>query len=209
MHHPFALTIALAVAVAPFEAQAQVANGTFASGFASWTVGDAVFAQGGGTDCSSAPYTATTKNTSKKGTAPASGTVAQATPFISYAPGAWTLCRQLEQMVYVPVGKQLKFSAKLGEGIYASQYQIEPVGLSVHVIDNGQATMLFSQAGHNIVCGNGEFPCPIYRAQTLDMSPYWGKTVRLVIRGNTGVRNGQTGGISEPSYAFVDDVRLE
>ncbi|MGO4551526.1 hypothetical protein AB4059_10525 [Lysobacter sp. 2RAF19] len=208
MHHRLALLVALAAAAAPLTVAAQVSNGNFSSGFASWTVGDAVYAQGAAT-CSTAAYTETTKNTGSKGTAPASGTVAQVTPFIIYAPGAWSLCRQVEQMVYVPMGKQLKFSAKLGNGIYGSQYQIESVSLAVHVVEGTQDTMLFSQTGRNVVCGYGEAPCPIYRSHVVDMSPYWGKTVRLVFRGNTGVRNGQLGGISEPSYAFVDDVRLE
>jgi hypothetical protein len=209
MQHRIALLAALATAGIPATALAQVANGNFDSGFASWVVKDSSFAPALGQTCANTPYATTTRNTNRRGTAPAAGRVAQATPFIVYAPGHWTLCRHLEQMVYVPRGTQLKFAAKIGDGIYGSAYQISPATLSLLVADGKKTTALFQQSGQNIVCGNGQVPCPVYNAHAVDMSRYWGKTVRLVFRGVTSVWNGQLGGIAEPSYAYIDNIRLE
>jgi hypothetical protein len=201
--------LALAIAAIPATACAQVANGSFDSGFASWVVKDSSFAPAPGQSCANAPYTTTTKNTNRRGTAPAAGRVAEATPFIVYAPGQWTLCRQMEQIVYVPRGTQLKFAAKIGDGVYGSAYQISPATLSLLVVDGKKTSTLFQQSGQNIVCGNGQVPCPVYNAHAVDMSRFWGKTVRLVFRGVTSAWNGQLGGIAEPSYAYIDSIRLE
>jgi len=210
MQHRVAIGVALAIAVLPMPILAQVADGNFENGFASWSLRDATFQHAAGRTCANAAYDPSKRASStKKASSPALGRVARVTPDIHYAPGTWALCSELEQTIYVPMGKQLKFVARIGEGIHDSHYLIEAGTLSVVAIVGGKATTLFSQNGYNVECLNGLFPCPAYRTHVLNMSPYWGKTVKLVFRGGSTVRNGQLGGISYPSHAYIDNVRLE
>jgi hypothetical protein len=209
MQHRIAIGIALTIAALPMPTIAQVANGTFESGLGSWSLRDATFQHAVGRTCANAAYAPSKRSSTTKALSPAAGRVARVTPDVLYTPGSWALCSELEQTIYVPMGKQLKFVARVGEGIHASRYQIESGALSVVVVAGGKSTTLFSQNGHNIECLNGQWPCPAYRTHVLNMSPYWGKTVRLIFRGGSSVRNGRLGGISYPSHAYIDNVRIE
>lgn len=194
---------------------AQVANGTFDSGPAAWTWTNAVFAQSLTTNCGNANYSvfnAGNGDTPYIGTGSASGYVAKVTDRLPYGIGLWTICRQIEQNVVVPTGTQLKFTARIGDSLSRSSVPryIVDATLSVIVVDGSNATTILSVTGRSRECEGFPDSCPKFISQSIDMSAYWGKSIKLIFRGATAGQNtSTTQSYGWPSTAYVDNIRLQ
>ena len=189
---------------------AQVANGNFSSGGASWNWSDAVFPVNIFVSCNNAGYSAYSpllnQDTPNIGFAPASGRVAMVTSFPPYGTGSWSMCRKIEQTVFVPQGGSLSFAYKIGQQEASGSRPLVSATLDVYVTDlsTNQTLRLFTASGTSVrgACGTW---CPVYTAKTLSLSNYWGKTVKITFRGATGLSNNQT--MSSPVY--IDNVAVQ
>jgi surface antigen len=205
---------ALATAMLPMSAVAQVANGNFDRGIADWTWRDSTYALAAGTNCSNVPYQPATAKSSKvpnAGWGIASGRVGYVIPPKPYAVGTWGMCRQMEQFVHVPHGASLTFALQIGDAVQGgfNAPQMHSAGLAVVIVDGTTSSVVYSVSGQSRACDQW-LPCPTFINRTVDLAPYWGKTVRLVFRGSTTGQNTQTSQVyGEPSSIYVDNIRIQ
>lgn len=186
---------------------AQVVNGGF-DGSSGWTWEKSEFSWDGYAHCGNAQYSSTAGKVWWRQSPPASGYVAGLTGSTPYASGSWIMCRQIAQSVYVAPGSQLSFVAKIGDDLSAyDNYSYNAMTLSVVIIDSVRANTIVSLEGSSRRCGfTGG--CSKFQSYVVDLSPYWGQTVKLIFRGATGGSNNNLGMVSQPSSAFVDNISI-
>jgi hypothetical protein len=214
MKNRTALICAFVAAALPVSAFAQVANGNFDRGIADWTWRDSAYALAAGTTCDNVPYQPATNNSMKVrngGSGAASGKVGYLIPPKPYGVGTWGMCREIEQSVYVPYGAHLTFALRIGDAVHGgfNAPQIHGAGFAVLIVDGARRSVVYSVTGQSRTCDQW-LPCPAYISNTVDLAPYWGKTVRLVLRGATSGQNTSTSQIfGEPSPVYVDNIRIQ
>ncbi len=195
-------------------AHAQVANGDFSGGGTNWNWSEAVFEQILFVSCDNANYSVYSpslgQDTPSIGTSPASGRVAMATPFPPYATGTWIMCRKIDQTVIVPQGASLSFAYQIGVVENTSRI-LNSATLRVYVTDlaTNQTVSVFTTTGtsrkYPCVGGIGGAGCPKFTNKSVDLSPYWGKTIKLTFRGVSSLTNNSS--MSSPIY--IDNVVIQ
>lgn len=209
--------ILLAVFATPLTSQAQVANGDFAGGTASWTWRAAVFNSVlSGPTCSTAAYTtfsaSTANDTPWSGSAPASGRVALMNDYMPYGSGRWLVCRRIEQMVFVPAGKSLKFDVRIGAELnYTVPWTFGNMTVAIAAFDptTGSDITLYAETRKTSRCVVNS-TCPVFVSRTIGVSQYAGRTIRLTVSGATSGANNTSGLMTmEPTPAWIDNIRFE
>lgn len=122
-----------------------------------------------------------------------------------------TYCRQISQSVYIPPGSVLKFESKLGLGEKVSEFSpVLSVNFLVTAKDDlsGYEFPLFAASGSDFYCGFLTQGCSNFAAQTLDVSPVWGRLVSLRFKADTPyILVGPT--VPRETKVFVDNIRIE
>lgn len=206
-----------ALVAAPLTSYAQVANGDFASGPASWGWNKAVFA--GvlfGPNCSTTAYTAfspsTSSDTPNSGASPASGRVAKLHDTMPYGYGSWYVCRKIEQTVLVPANTTLKFDVRIGaELTYTVPWSFADMTVSIVAFDpsTGSEITIYSETGKTSRCVVNS-SCPVFKSRSVGVSQYAGKTIKLTVRGATSGANNSSGQMTtELTPAWIDNIRFE
>ena len=208
------MVIAIVATLGSAPAFAQVANGNFDRGPADWTWKDAIYPMAAGTTCGNVAYVPTNPKSSRTpnaGLAPASGRIGVLTPPKPYAVGTFGMCRTLEQVVYVPTGAKLTFALKIGDTWQAgfNMPRAHDAGFAVLVTAGNKTSVLYSVAGKSRTCDQW-LPCPAYINRTVDLAPYWGKHVKLTLRGATSGQNTLASQVfGEPSGIYIDNIRIQ
>jgi hypothetical protein len=121
-----------------------------------------------------------------------------------------TYCRQISQHVYIPPGSVLKFDSKVGTGNKPGPFSpVRGVNFSVMANDDlsGHEFPLFKVSGADFYCGLGQV-CSNFAAETVDVSPVWGRTVSLKFKADSPyvLVGGATVGETK---VLIDNVRIE
>lgn len=192
----------------PVQAFAQPTNGNFSSGPIGWNwkrgVSDTSFPP-----CNAVQFSADNDNTPDIGTPPASGRVAQLSGPVEHRDGVWYKCEQIEQVVSIPVGSQIRFDAKIGVVLGTSSQPAREGSLILQIISNNQLHTL------RILQGRSQNPdcsvnnvCPKFITYTEDVSQFGGQNVTLIFRLQTSIYNaGWATQASSP--AFIDNVSFQ
>lgn len=196
-------------------AKAQVVNGDFGGTSVSWdwvhkTSNKSFDACDKDQDYKAiAPAAGQTPN---MGYPPASGRVALITPDVGYGRGGYLLCGRIEQVVYIPQGSRLRFVARIGDELpqRATAFTVHEGYLAVRVIEpaTNQVTRLLNVRGASKDCPITRPQCMEFASYSVDVSQYWGKTVRIVIQGSTKYTYDSWGLSGRPSPIYVDNVAL-
>ena len=215
MNISFASAAALLAAALPATAAAQVANGNFDRGSSDWIWRDATYSMEAGKSCSNAAYSEASgksRKTPSTGVAPASGRIGVVTPLKPYGVGTWGMCRTMEQTVYVPHGASLHFLLRIGDRLDGgfNAPMTHGAGFAVLVTHGATTSVLLTRTGQSRWCDGWQVPCPVFTNQSIDLAPYWGKTVRLTFRGATSGQNTLSSQVyGEPSHIYVDNIRIQ
>ncbi len=206
-----------AVFVVPLTSYAQVANGDFASGTASWSWSKSVFAGSiFGPTCSTTTYAnfspSTSADTPNSGSSPASGRVAKLNDYLPYGAGSWYVCRKIEQTVFVPLNKNLKFDIKLGaELTYTVPWSFGNMTVSIIAFDasTGSEITIYSETKKTSRCVVNS-SCPVFLSRSVGVSQYGGKSIKLTVLGATSGSIDSFGQMTvEPTPAWIDNIRFE
>jgi hypothetical protein len=146
------------------------------------------------------------------GYAPAHGRVALITPDSGYGNGSYLLCGRVEQMVRVPQGARLRFVARIGDELpyRATAFTAHEGYLSIQVVDadTNQPIRLMNVRGSSKGCPFTRPQCLEYIRYSVDISRYWGKTVKIVFQGTTRYTRDSWGLSGRPSPIYLDNVAL-
>jgi len=209
-------TIVVAMLIS-WGARAQVANGDFNGSVALWdwsrkTVQVSTF-EGCDKGAAYTPFAPTSASTPSAGSFPAAGKVALVTPPATYSKGSHRLCGRVEQTVHVPSGTKLKFVAKIGDVVGAAHTPrvLQDGFLDVRITDASTNVMskVLMVRGRSAECPRSNPTCVSFVSYTVDMSPYWNKTVRLSFQGESRVDNDMYGMYGWAAPVYVDNVMFQ
>ena len=149
--------------LAPGLAFAQVVNGDFTSGPASWTWSRSVFQQQLNVNCANTGYTVFSASSTidTPWINSTRGRVGKITDKLPATLGKWTICRQIEQTVFVPFGAQMSLLVKIGEALSPTSIPryIADGSMSLSIVDGSTATTVLSLTGRSRECPITE-TCP-------------------------------------------------
>lgn len=203
--------------IAPMASHAQVVNGDFSGGATSWHWSESVFTAAiFGPNCSTAAYASfspsAASDTPNSGSAPASARVARLNDYMPYGSGSWYVCREIEQTVFIPPGKNLKFDIKIGaELTYTVPWSFGNMTVSVIAFDAGTGAeiTIYSETRKTSRCVVNS-TCPVFVSRSIGVSQYAGKSIKLTVRGATNGSNNSFGQMTiEPTPAWIDNIRFE
>lgn len=169
-----------------------------------------------GPDCSTATYASfspsTSSDTPNSGSSPASGRIARLNDSMPYGAGSWYVCRKIEQTVFVPPNKNLKFDIRIGaELTYTVPWSFNDMTVSIIAFDasTGSEITIYSETGKTSRCVVNS-SCPVFVSRSVGVSQYGGKNIKLTVRGATSGANNQFGQMTiEPTPAWIDNLRFE
>lgn len=210
----FALAaLLLALHAWPFYAHADIINGNFSSGSASWTWTQATIQGDSAANCAAAlaPFTVRLRyDVPTDYYFAGNDPVARVTGDIRQVSGVdiHTFCRQIEQPVYVPPGSVLKFDRSISAGTLFSGQHAETVHLEVFGRDQALSSerRVFAADGNDYVCGPLQSNCRVFVPSVADISTFWGKSVLLRVRANQKWVATSPAAVTQ---AFVDNFRFE
>jgi hypothetical protein len=207
---------ALVLSVLPLTVFAQVTNGDFSSGTASWNWKQDQMVQVPYDSCLNhlATFTPNTSNdTPTDPFQPSRGRFAVTTAPGQLFNGTYDLCRSIDQTVFVPSATSLSFEAKLGtalSGTYngGSAFTVEFFVSAVNV-STGVETPLLYATGQSYKCPI-QSTCPQWTPYNVSLSSFWGQNIVLKFRTRTQQTRSGTGQISAiESQAFLDNVVIQ
>lgn len=187
-------SFAMLLSLAPSLVYASVKNGEFNNGTASWSWFRARTAQ-----CT---------DLSGNSNAVDLGTVRNGMARLAegYGFGSSHICSQMDQGgVAVPNGTRLSFRARLGDDW--NQQSSNQVALTVDVTD--QQSGLQRTFGPYFGQSRGGMSAPEFQSYSLDVSDFWGRTVKVSFRASTSESYSHLGQpLQVASPASIDDVQL-
>jgi hypothetical protein len=196
-------------------AEAQVANGDFSGTAIAWDWFQKTSKKSFDTCDKDPDYSVIAPargQTPSMGYAPASGRVALITPDVGYGNGSYLLCGRIEQVVHVPNGSRLRFVARIGDELpqRATAFTVHDGYLSVRVVEAGtnQIIKLINVRGASKDCPITRPQCTEFASYSVDVSKYWGKTVKIVFQGTTKYTYDSWGLSGRPSPIYLDNVVL-
>lgn len=209
------LLVAALLCVAPLAVSAQVTNGDFSSGTASWNWKTYTMAYVPYDACSNylAAFTpSTSTDTPTSAFEPARGRYAKITSPGTLANGTFDICRSIDQTIYVPSGKNLSFEAKLGTAL-SSTYSggVWPVEMWVSAVNvsTGVETQLLYATGQSVKCPVTSY-CPQWITYNASLSAFWGQNIILKFRTRTQhTRSGTGQTTTTSSDAWADNITLQ